>query len=345
MNTVKLSKSISFVIPTLNAEKTLRECLNSIINQDYPREKMEIVIVDAGSKDKTLDIFYEYKNIYKDLRFILTRNPNKTTESGKSVGVKESNNEIIALVDGDNILDGKDWLKKMTAPFEDAEVVASEPLYFSYRKEDCLLVRYFALLGMNDPICLFLGNYDRYCYLTGKWTELEVTSIDNGDYLIIELEKNNIPTIGANGFLVRKKYVLETNYQPYLFDLDMVYQMVENGHRKFAKVKLSIIHLFADKIGIFAKKQKRRIMDYLFYKKNNLRFYPWQKINRKGLVKFVLYSFLVIPLLMETLKGYSKVRDKAWFFHPLACWITLYIYTQYTLRGIFKTNIFDRNGW
>jgi glycosyltransferase involved in cell wall biosynthesis len=48
--------SISIVIPTYNGEQTLAQCLESIVKQDYPREKVEIIIVDGGSKDKTLDV-------------------------------------------------------------------------------------------------------------------------------------------------------------------------------------------------------------------------------------------------------------------------------------------------
>jgi len=62
--------------------------------------------------------------------------------------------------------------------------VASEPLAFTVRAEDPALTRrYFALLGMNDPLCLFTKNYDRVCGITGRWTGLDVTQVDRGDYL------------------------------------------------------------------------------------------------------------------------------------------------------------------
>ncbi len=46
--------TISVVIPTLNAQKYLDECLNALLMQDYPRDRVEIVIVDGGSTDRTL---------------------------------------------------------------------------------------------------------------------------------------------------------------------------------------------------------------------------------------------------------------------------------------------------
>src|SRR3990170_8335338 len=74
--------SISVVTPTFNSEKTLEQCLNSIANQDYPQELVEVIIVDAGSDDRTLEIAHKYTNrIYP--------NNLKTGEAGKAAGVKE----------------------------------------------------------------------------------------------------------------------------------------------------------------------------------------------------------------------------------------------------------------
>jgi len=42
-----------------NSEKTIKKCLESIINQDYPKELVEIIIVDGGSKDRTIEIAKE----------------------------------------------------------------------------------------------------------------------------------------------------------------------------------------------------------------------------------------------------------------------------------------------
>jgi len=47
---------VSILIPTLNAESVLDECLRSIEMQDYPKDKIELIIADGGSKDKTLEI-------------------------------------------------------------------------------------------------------------------------------------------------------------------------------------------------------------------------------------------------------------------------------------------------
>jgi len=46
----------SFVIPAYNSGKYIKPCLNSIFKIDYPKKDYEVIIVDGGSKDKTLEI-------------------------------------------------------------------------------------------------------------------------------------------------------------------------------------------------------------------------------------------------------------------------------------------------
>jgi glycosyltransferase involved in cell wall biosynthesis len=318
--------SISIVIPTYNSEKFLPLCLQSINEQDYPKDKLEIIVVDGGSTDHTIDIAKEF-NVTKILH-----NSLRTGEAGKALGVKAASNEIIAFIDSDNILDRKDWFKRVVEPFQDEEIVGTEPLYYSYRKSDGYVTRYCALIGMNDPLCLFLGNYDRYSYLTGKWTELNVKQEDKGDYLKVELNEKAIPTIGANGFLIKREVLSKCSIGDYLFDIDVVYELVKQGYRKFAKVKIGIAHIFSDSISTFVRKQKRRIKDYTYYKKLGLRKYPWSSVTKDKLLRFISYTVLILPLLVQAIKGYLKKQDTAWFFHALACWITLVVYTFETIN-------------
>ena len=59
------SPLVSIVIPTFNSERFLRECLDSVINQDYAN--LEIIIVDGSSDDQTLVILQEYSRIISTL--------------------------------------------------------------------------------------------------------------------------------------------------------------------------------------------------------------------------------------------------------------------------------------
>jgi len=332
--------SISIIMPTLNAEKTLEMSLKSIKEQNYPKGKIEILILDGGSKDKTIEIAQKYGcKIFK--------NPLQTAEAGKAVGVKKAKGELIALIDSDNILPSKNWFLKMVKPFEDPEILGTEPFSYTYRKKDGYITRYCALMGMNDPLCYFLGNYDRENILSGQWTGLKVkTEKKTPNYLKIVLDPKNLPTIGANGTMLKRKLLLKyLGDSDYLFDIDIIYQLAVQGQNKFAKVKTGIRHLFSGNLSTFARKQKRRILDYNYYQKRGLRKYPWQKQNRKRLVKFILFCLLIFPLIGQSILGYIKKRDVVWFFHPLACWITLIVYGIGFIKKRFKVEIASREKW
>ena len=331
--------TISIVVPTYNSERVLRECLQSIECQNYPKEKIELIIADAGSTDKTLGIAREYTNN-------IVANPLKTGEAGKAIGVKNTKNEIVAFIDSDNVLPATDWLMTMIEPFSDESIVGVEPISYTHRRQDNHITRYCALLGMNDPICLFLGNYDRYSFISGKWTGMDVKQEDKGTYIRIELVEKNLPTIGANGFMIRRDELDKIEVGNYLFDIDMIFHLIRNGSNRFAKVKIGIVHLFSGSMSTFIRKQRRRIKDYTYYKQKGLREYPWSTFNKLGLLRFVTYTLLTIPLMMQVVRGYLRKHDIAWLLHIPACWFTLLIYGSHALEGFLREpTLEDRQNW
>ena len=333
---------ISVVIPTLNSEKTLGMCLGAIRAQSFPKDGYEIVVADAGSSDRTLEIAREHGVD------TVTENPLKTGEAGKTAGIKAAKGDVIALVDSDNILPGPDWLERMLTPFEDPEIVATEPVEYTWRKEDPALTRYFALLGMNDPICLFTGNYDRTCAVTGKWTGLPVRQEDKGSHLKLTLTANAMPTIGANGFVFRRTLLDGVKWEPYLFDIDILYdRILKTGAVSVAKVKTGIVHLYCARLGDFARKQRRRIRDFLYFAQEKERIYPWNGQRKAGIVMFCLATVTTMPLLWQMVKGFIRRPDVAWLYHIPVCWITLWIYGIGTLTKLFggRQAPADRSSW
>ncbi len=329
---------VSIVIPTLNSQRTLQFCLDSISQQSY-KGFVEIIIADGGSTDSTVKIAAKFGAK-------IVKNKLRTGEAGKAIGVKYAKGQILAFIDSDNVLPDENWLSKMIQPFLDSdEIVATEPLYFTYRKDDHWLTRYFALLGMGDPLNLFIGNYDRYSFISDKWTELPIKFIDREDYLILLLKKE-FPTIGANGFLIKKKILQEYPSKDYLFDIDVLKFLAKRNEIKVAKVKVGIVHLFSGNISTFIRKQRRRIKDYLYFYRLGARV---SQINTGkvwwGSVKFIFLTVTILPLLIQTFAGFRRKPDIALFFHPIACWLTLTTYGWEAIRSIFNTSQYDRSGW
>ncbi len=77
--------AVSVIIPTLNSEKTLMDCLESITMQDYPEDKIEVIVADGGSIDSTIELVSSLDG-KSTIRFKIVSNKLKTGEAGKAVG-------------------------------------------------------------------------------------------------------------------------------------------------------------------------------------------------------------------------------------------------------------------
>lgn len=320
--------------------------MSAILQQDYPHDRLELIFADGGSTDGTVQRIEQYRE-EQDISINVYPNPLRTAEAGKAVGVRWAKGDMVCLLDSDNIMPDAHWLSRMCGPFEEKVIVASEPIMYTWRKSDSVINRYCALIGMNDPLCMFAGNYDRYCMVTGKWTEVKREELDKGEYLSVRFYENMIPTIGANGFLIRRKELLDNFEGDYLFDIDILWELFRNNSQlRVAKVKTGIIHLFCPDTKTFYRKQNRRIRDFLYFSDAKGRKYPWNRIHKTRILKFVLYCITVFPLLIQAGIGYARKRDlRAWAYHIVACWVTLWVYGVGVISGLFKKEQANRDNW
>ena len=88
---------VAVVIPTLNEEKFIARCLDSVIAQSYPFADMDVMVVDGGSKDRTKDIVEEYKRKYQNIRFL--NNPGRIQSIAFNIGVHSSDAPYIVRLD------------------------------------------------------------------------------------------------------------------------------------------------------------------------------------------------------------------------------------------------------
>ncbi len=102
---------ISIIIPTYNEEKVLIECLDSLSKQTLT--DFEIIVVDDGSVDKTLQVLSELRIKNYELR-ILKQN-HKGAGAARNLGAGKAKGEILVFVDADMTFE-KDFLKKLTEP-------------------------------------------------------------------------------------------------------------------------------------------------------------------------------------------------------------------------------------
>src|SRR5215510_1509228 len=114
---------ISIIMPTLNAEALLDNCLASIAVQSYPRDRMEIILADAFSKDATREIAKKYQAVVID-------DPGKNMEEGKRLALRHATGDFIVFVDADNEFTHPDYLElAVTALREHPQALGVESYY------------------------------------------------------------------------------------------------------------------------------------------------------------------------------------------------------------------------
>ena len=85
------------MLPILNEERYIKNCLDSILNQDYPKNRLEIILVDGNSEDKTADIIKEYAEKYDFIKLFI--NEKKTVQYALNIGIKNSTGKYVVRMD------------------------------------------------------------------------------------------------------------------------------------------------------------------------------------------------------------------------------------------------------
>jgi glycosyltransferase involved in cell wall biosynthesis len=317
--------SISVITATLNCEKALRECYTRLTEQDYPKDLLELIAVDGGSSDLTSDIASGF-----GAQFIQGGYRNNQ-EARRCVGLRYATRELVLFLDSDNYLPEKSWLRQMVEPFADPEIMASQPLRYLYDPRETLMNRYFALFGVNDPVAFYLKKADRLSYLSDSWNLKGEVLWETDQYYKIKFSPVDLPTIGSNGFLIRKSSldVLYLNPEAF-FHIDIHKDLIEKSAARYAVVKNGIIHSTGE---TFLKNIIKRI-SYMKIHTDQMKKYRRYRVfdaadpaDRRNLAKFIIFSLTFVEPLFLSLKGYTKVKDWAWFIHPFVCVGFLFAYT------------------
>ena len=109
---------ISVIIPAYNEERTIGKCLESLLNQDYPEEKYEIIVADGKSEDNTKKIVEEYAKKYNNIKIL--DNPERNTALGRNIGIKNAKGDFILNFSGHAVAE-KNVLSTLSKKLSDAE--------------------------------------------------------------------------------------------------------------------------------------------------------------------------------------------------------------------------------
>lgn len=290
---------ISFVIPIFNSADILENCLISIRNQDYPRDKIEIITPDGGSKDNGPQISREYKAK-------VIKNPKILAEPGFMLGAEKASGDLVVYMGADNRLGDRNWIKNMIKPFYNPSIIAAFPWHRN-DKENTWLTKYFNTF--TDPVNHFVfANACNPLYFKRAYSK----KIETQDYVVYNFTYENFPILAFDqGFTIRKSYKRpkSTEYDDILPVIDLI-----KKKESIAFVpKASNYHYTLEKgVGQFVKKMRWGIDNNLT--KNDRRSYI--NLERKiRLYIWPIYAITIIGPIIDTIFGLIRDRKKEWIYH------------------------------
>ena len=158
----------SFLVPVYNEEKYLERCVDSLLSQDYPNNSYEIVLVDDGSTDRSVEICDNYKN--ENHNITVVHKENMGLMQARRTGVEASKGQYLIFVDSDDYVD-TDMLSRFD-PFL-KENTPDFLMYSYYRTVDGIDKQVFLanepyeLLTQSQMVKL-IAKSDRYNGIAGK---------------------------------------------------------------------------------------------------------------------------------------------------------------------------------
>lgn len=118
---------VSFCVIAYNEEKALPSLFRDIISQDYPHDKMEVVLVDAMSTDNTKELMERFaQEDHGFVRIKVLQNPKKIQAAGWNVAIRASEGDIIMRIDSHTFIPS-DFVSKNVKCIEDGEYVSGGP--------------------------------------------------------------------------------------------------------------------------------------------------------------------------------------------------------------------------
>ncbi len=97
--------NVSLIIPCYNEEATIGLVLDALYRQTYPRDRLEVVIADGRSSDRTREKITEFCARHPDLRVIVVDNPRRIIPAAVNTGVAASSGEVIVRLDAHSVPD------------------------------------------------------------------------------------------------------------------------------------------------------------------------------------------------------------------------------------------------
>ena len=301
---------LSLVIPCgPKDDDHLKTFLASLDQQDYPKDRLEVLCIREGN-----------------------------SEEAKAIGIAQASGEVIGMFCTDNVLIGSEFLRTMVKATDG--VTGAYTSHYHYEPTDTVLSRYFALLGANDPLCWWLGKADRQSWLRGYPKGQTNHEVDFAYHAYL-------PSLGDNGFFLHAALAKSVLTTPSEFGscMDMCERLKQAGQATYRIVGTTVWHRSGLSWRRYFVKRWRYVRDLYWARLSTRRWVMVQSLRDwMGVCGFGICSLLVLPHLVISLRGYRRVRDMAWFLHPIVCVVLTGVYACAWADHLLRRLLSSRRG-
>ena len=158
---------VSIIIPVYNDPDGLDDTLSSLVIQDYPNDELEIIVVDNGSGDLTLEIAKNFERKYPKIINVEVEDQIQGSYAARNMGIKHAKGDILIFIDS-NITVYQDYVSRVVQKFKNSSVDYLGCNVKMLKREKTIASKYNFLNGFNIKKAIENDHYTPTCNLSIK---------------------------------------------------------------------------------------------------------------------------------------------------------------------------------
>lgn len=322
----------SFVMATYNSERTIEKALHSIRKQDFNQDEIEILVVDGGSTDRTLDIAEMYGAI-------ILNNPQRLPEAAKMIGLKAAKGKYLCIMDSDEEIPKYDMLTKRRNVLAHYPELKCLEIGYSTPKNWDACSHYISAVG--DPFSCFV-------YRTLK-DSMEGLIIRKGIYndslecYVARYNKSDIKPIGDSGVVMDIEYLNE--HYTHLFGevtTAVLFDKMIEDTEYVGFLKGDVVNHYSNaSFKTYLRKLKFRVINSVFDVSGS-GYAKKAETNKKLLRRKYIFPFYTASVIFPVIDGIRmcvNYKHPIFLLHPFfCCYVMCEIVIQYSIKLMKKSS-------
>jgi GT2 family glycosyltransferase len=265
-----MQKIVSIIILSYNGEKVLKKCLESVLNLNFNKKDLEVILVENNSQDKSLKIAEGYKRIK-----IIKNKSNLGFAAGNNIGINIAKGKYIVLLNNDATLE-RNWLKKLIPILEKDKKIGVIGGKIKYKNEKTWF----------SGAKVYFGGFVRHNYLGDKSGECDYVAC-----AAVILKKSVLEKVG----------LFDESFFLYGEDAELCMRIKKAGYKIFYNPNAVSYHLI---------EEKRMSSHEEYYEQRNRVYLYAKNLGFMKIPYLLLDLFFLFPIfwLNRILKNPRKIK-------------------------------------